>query len=692
MNSPTTKRTRRPWSDRRRLTVFLLIAFVVSWAAWPLVLLNPDSVPFLPYGPSIAALVVAALAGVRGEVRDLLRRLFRWRVHPVWYAVALLAPVALFGGPVLLALALGAEADVGGPFPWSTLPTIFAVRTILGGPLGEELGWRGFMLPMLRRRHGVLVASLLVGAVWGPWHLPVLLSGPSTDQRPVVQFLVWVLAASVLHTWLYERTGGSVLLVTLFHGALNTASSLLLPLFTGRDYTVVWWLATGTMVAAAGAVLWRGGGRTAAREAAPATVVVVGSGFGGFHAARQLERTIPADAAEIVLVSPTDHLTYGPLLPNVAAGVTEPRHVTVSLHGELRRTRHVTGELADLDPGARTATVRGSDGTERTLRWDRMILAPGAVPRLPAVPGLAEHAFSLKTLPDAVTLRDHVLEQLDLADATDDPAERRARTTFVVVGAGYTGTEAAGQLRLFSRRALARYPRLRAGGVRWILVDHAGQVLPELGTRLSRRALRILRRRGVEVRLRTTVEEVRPGAVRLSGGEPVATHTLVWAAGVTADPVVHRLGLPLRDGRLRTDALLRVPGVDGLYAIGDAAAVADLTRPGEFTAPTAQHAERQGRRAARNLAASLGYGTQRPYRHRDLGLVVDLGPWNAVARPLGVPLWGPPAALVTRGYHLLALPSRAGRLRVALDWLLDLVVAPQLTRLGRHRVAVRSAA
>lgn len=215
--------------------------------------------------------------------------------------------------------------------------------------------------------------------------------------------------------------------------------------------------------------------------------------------------------------------------------------------------------------------------------------------------------------------------------------------------------------------------------MRFVLVERADQVLPELGPPLSRRAMSTLRNRGIEIRLGTTVEQVTAATVRLSDGDTVPSHTVIWAAGVTVDPVVTRLGLPLHDGRLRVDTTLRVPGADGVYALGDAAAVPDLTRPGRYTAPTAQHAQRQGRTAARNVAASLGHGVARPYRHRDLGLVVDLGPFSAVARPLGVPLWGPVAALVTRGYHLLALPSGAAQLRVLTDWLLDLVLPPQLT-------------
>ncbi len=412
------------------------------------------------------------------------------------------------------------------------------------------------------------------------------------------------------------------------------------------------------------------------------TVMVVGSGFAGFHAARALERVLPPDAADLVLVGPHDHLVYSPLLPNVAAGVTEPRHVTAALHQVLDRFRYEPGLVETLDTSARTVTVRGPDGAVRTLPWSRLVLAPGSVTRMLDIPGLAEHALGVKSLPDATRLRDHVVRQLDLADATDDPQERRARCTVVVVGAGYAGTETAAQLARFSRRALREYPRLRRLTVRIVLVDLAERVLPELGNGLGRRALRSLRRAGVEVRLGTTVTEVTEDAVRLSGGSVLAAHTLVWSAGVAPNPVVGRLGLPSRAGRIAVGADLRVEGEPDVFAVGDAAAVPDLTRPGRIVPQTGQHAQREGVAVARNVAASLGYGQARPFAHRDLGLVVDLGPFDAVGRPLGVPVWGLVGAVVTRGYHLLAFPTAAGRVRLAVDWLLDLALRPQLTRVG----------
>ncbi|HEV3399502.1 MAG TPA: NAD(P)/FAD-dependent oxidoreductase, partial [Actinomycetes bacterium] len=421
---------------------------------------------------------------------------------------------------------------------------------------------------------------------------------------------------------------------------------------------------------------------TSHERTTPPTVLVVGSGFAGFHCMRRLEKLLPADAAELVLASSADYLLYSPLLPNVAAGVVEPRHIAVGLHNELQRARILQGHVVAVDIGGRTATLRRMDGSEHQLGWDRLVLTPGGVTRTFNIPGVAEHALGLKTLAEAAYLRDHVLRELDAADAAEEPARRRACCTFVVVGAGYSGTETAAQMQHITRRAAAEYPRLRPTDVRWVLVDLASRVLPELDQKLGDEAMKVLRRRGVEVRLGTTVEEATEDKVRLSDGETIATHTLVWCTGVTPSPLIETLGLPTERGRLKVGADMRVPGHPEVFAFGDAAAVPDLTKPGKLTGQTAQHAQRQGKVAARNVAASLGYGKAVDYRHRDLGFAVDLGGFQAVASPFGVSLGGLPGLVATRGYHLLALPSTNNRIRVSLDWLLDWAMPPQVAQLG----------
>jgi NADH:ubiquinone reductase (H+-translocating) len=414
-------------------------------------------------------------------------------------------------------------------------------------------------------------------------------------------------------------------------------------------------------------------------------VVVVGSGFAGFTCIRELEKRLGPEDAELILVSPTDYMLYSPLLPEVAAGAMDPRHIVVPLHGALKRARVVLGYATGVDLDACTCTVSPPNAPERVLEWDRLVLAPGGVTRSFPIPGLAERARGFKTLAEALYLRDHVLQQLELADASNDPDERRARCTFVVVGAGYSGTECAAQMQLFSKGALANYPGLEPGELRWMLLDVAPRVLPELGEHLGEVALGLLRQRGVEIRLQTSIEEANEESLKLSDGTTVPTHTLVWCAGVAASPLVATLGLPLERGRLVVNERLFVAGRPDVFALGDCAAVPDLARPGNVTPPTAQHALRQARTAARNVAASLGHGRSRPYRHKDLGLVVDLGSREAVAKPLGVSLSGLTAKAVTRAYHLYALPSTPQRLRVGLDWALDAFLSRPLVQLGLVR-------
>ncbi|GAB3665876.1 hypothetical protein GCM10027589_30730 [Actinocorallia lasiicapitis] len=411
-------------------------------------------------------------------------------------------------------------------------------------------------------------------------------------------------------------------------------------------------------------------------------IVIVGAGFAGYRAARTLRR-LAGEQAEIVLVNPTDYSLYLPLLPEVAAGVLDPRRIAVSLPATLPGVRLVLGEVDEIDTDKQCVRYADPEGQRGELGYDQLLLSVGSVHKLLPVPGVAEHAHGFRGLPEALYLRDHLIRQIELADAADDDAERAARLTFVVVGAGYTGTEVAAHGVLFTQSLIRDHPRLAGCEPRWLLADSASRVLPGLGERLSRTADRVLRRRGVEVRMGVPIEEATADGVQLADGTTVATRTVVWCVGVRPDPLVDGLGLETVQGRLVVDQYLRVPGQERIWACGDAAAVPDLTRPGEITAMTAQHAVRQGDRAARNIAALYGHGTARPYRHHDLGFAVDLGGAQAAADPLHIPLSGLPAKAVTRGYHLLSLPGN--RLRTALDWLTDALLPRQSVQLGLVR-------
>jgi NADH dehydrogenase len=410
-------------------------------------------------------------------------------------------------------------------------------------------------------------------------------------------------------------------------------------------------------------------------------VLIVGAGFAGYHAARALSR-LARGRAEVVVINPTDYFLYVPLLPEVAVGLLEPRRVTVSVPDTLPDVRLVLGEVDEVDLAGRRVGWTHPEGGHAQMGYDRLVLAAGSVNKLLPIPGVSEHARGFRGMPEALYLRDHMTRQIEMADTSDDPDERAARSTFVVVGAGYTGTEVAAQGVLYTDILHARHRRL-GERPRWLLLDVAPRVLPELDEHMSRAADRVLRERGVDVRMGVSVAEATHEGVRLTDGSFVTTRSLIWCVGVRPDPLVEDLGLKTVKGRLVVDEYLNVPGHPEVYACGDAAAVPDLTRPGQITTMTAQHAQRQGKQVAYNIAASYGQGRRRPYKHRELGFVVDLGGTDAVASPLGVPLAGLPAKVVTRGYHLLALPGN--RTRAAADWLLNAVLPRQTVQLGLVR-------
>ena len=410
-------------------------------------------------------------------------------------------------------------------------------------------------------------------------------------------------------------------------------------------------------------------------------IVVVGGGFAGFHAARTLTR-LARGAADIRLVNPNDYFLYMPLLPEVATGRLEPRRISIPLSHTLPGVRLLLGQADSIDLDARRVEWTDAEDNVHHTGYDRLVLSVGSVNKLLPVPGIAEHAHGFRGLPEALYMRDHITRQIELAEIADDPRERNARRTFVVVGAGYTGTEVAAHGRLFTDQLTRRRP---GPGPRpsWLLLDIAPRVLPELDRRLSRTAQRVLDARGVEVRTGTSVREAVAEGVHLTDGEFVPTRTLIWCVGVRPDPLVADLGLDADDGRLRVDEYLNVPGHPEVFACGDAAAVPDPARPGQATPMTAQHAVRQGRLAAHNVAASCGQGRRLPYRYHDRGFAVDLGGAQAAANPFGVPLSGPFAKAVTSGYHLLSLPGN--RARVAADWVLDAVLPRPAVQLGLVR-------
>lgn len=426
-------------------------------------------------------------------------------------------------------------------------------------------------------------------------------------------------------------------------------------------------------------------------------VVILGGGFGGLTAARTLERVLPAHAAKVTLVNDVNFMLYTPLLPGAAGGTLEPRHVVVPLREALRRSDLRVGSVTGADPDRNVVRVESIEGRADEIVYDHLVVAVGSISRTLPVPGLAEHGLGFKSLPDAIALRNRLLRTLEVAETHEDAAEREAWLTYVFVGAGYAGLEGLAELQDFAAAAIARYPRCRTQGMRWILVEATDRVMPEVTPTLAEFASRELRGRGIEIRTGTTLEELTPTTARLSDGEVVQTRTCVWTAGVRPHPVVERLGLPLDEntGRIAVDRTMRVQGRANVWAIGDAAAVPDPARKRKRPCPpTGQHALRQGRRVGRNVAASLGTGRVRPFSYRTLGVFVDMGQGQAVAETVGLRWRGRVAWLLARSYHLAMMPGLERKIRLLVEWNVGLLFGRDLSELGRlgHPAALDEAA
>jgi NADH dehydrogenase len=399
-------------------------------------------------------------------------------------------------------------------------------------------------------------------------------------------------------------------------------------------------------------------------------VLVVGGGFAGGYVARLLgERGA-------TIVSPENFMLFTPLLPEAASGTLEPRHAVVPLRAMCPHAELLLGSVRGIDIDARTAEIE-TDAGKQTVRWRELVLALGAVPRTVPVPGLAEHGLSFKSLADAINLRNHVLRELEAAEAELDEARRRAHLSFVFVGAGYAGVEALAELADLVDDALRFYPRLRGAAQRWVLVDAAPSILPEIPSRLGEYADRELRDRGVEIHVGTTLESVSADESVLGDGTRIPSRTLVWTAGVRPHPLLKELGLPLDDrGRVEVDEYLRVRGREHVWSLGDCARVpnrhADHPDP-----PTCQHALRQARRLSKNLQGDL-----QPYGYRMLGQVATLGRYKGIADVLGLRLRGFIGWFVTRTYHLYQLPLAQRKARVVVDWTVALLFRRDVAELG----------
>jgi NADH:ubiquinone reductase (H+-translocating) len=393
------------------------------------------------------------------------------------------------------------------------------------------------------------------------------------------------------------------------------------------------------------------------------------------HTALRLERLLRPGGATVTVADPRPYMTYQPLLAEAAAGNLEPRQVVVPLRGVLHRTQVVKAAVRSIDHARRVAWLTDGDGGERAVGYDMLVLAPGSASRVRPAPGLAETGIGSKTVGEAIHLRNHVLGRLDAAASASSAQASQAALTFVFVGGGYAGVEALAELQDMAFDACARYPELSHREMRWILVEAADRILPEVSAAMADYTAALRRRRHTEVRLHTRLASAEDGRIRLDDGEEFGAGTLVWTAGVAPSPLARNAGLATDDkGWVIVDEFLAVKGTDGAWALGDCAAVPDLAAgSGALCAPTAQHAYRQARRLAGNIAAVLRGGTPRPYRHASAGSVASLGLYRGVAEVYGLRLRGFPAWMTHRTYHLLKLPTVNRRLRVVSDWTLALL-------------------
>ncbi|WP_019075978.1 NAD(P)/FAD-dependent oxidoreductase [Streptomyces hokutonensis] len=425
-----------------------------------------------------------------------------------------------------------------------------------------------------------------------------------------------------------------------------------------------------------------------------ARILVVGGGYVGMYTAlrlqKKLKREIRRGQVEITVVSPDPYMTYQPFLPEAAAGSISPRHVVVPLRRVLDKCRVVIGEATAIDHAKRTATLstlateEEGTGTEE-LSYDELVLAPGSVSRTLPIPGLAEHGIGFKTVEEAIGLRNHVIEQLDIASSTRDPAIRDAALTFVFVGGGYAGVEALGELEDMARYAVRYYHNVQADDMKWILVEASNRILPEVGEEMGTYTVTQLRRRNIQVLLETRLASCADRVAVLDDGQRFPTRTLVWTAGVKPHPVLAATDLPLTaHGRLKCTAELTIEGATHAWAAGDAAAVPDVTAdaPGTDTAPNAQHAVRQAKVLGDNIAHSLRGEPLETYAHKYVGSVASLGLHKGVAQVYGRKLKGYPAWFMHRVYHLSRVPTFNRKARVLAEWTLAGLFKREIVSLG----------
>ncbi|MBO4274376.1 NAD(P)/FAD-dependent oxidoreductase [Microbispora triticiradicis] len=419
----------------------------------------------------------------------------------------------------------------------------------------------------------------------------------------------------------------------------------------------------------------------------PQHIVIVGGGYVGLYSALRLQRTLRRElrdgSVRITLIDPQSYMTYQPFLPEAAAGNISPRHVVAPLRRVLPKVRILNGRVSKVHHEARTVTFEPPAGESREIEYDVIVMAAGSISRTLPIPGLEDAAIGFKTVGEAIALRNRVISLLDRADSAEDEDVRRRALTFVVVGGGFAGIEALAELEDMTEDAIRYYPGIDKKDLRWVLIEASNRILPEVGPEMGEWTAEQLRERGIELKMETFLQSCEGGLVKTSDGDEFESATIVWTAGVKPSPIVNSTDLPLDErGRIKTTTRLTVAGVKGAFAAGDVAGVPDVTNPGQFCAPNAQHAVRQARVLGDNITAYLRGEELKDYRHKYVGSVAGLGLHRGVANVYGIKLRGLPAWFMHRTYHLSRVPTVNRKVRVVMDWTLSLFFRRETVSLG----------
>ncbi|MGP7960322.1 NAD(P)/FAD-dependent oxidoreductase [Sanguibacter sp. A247] len=429
------------------------------------------------------------------------------------------------------------------------------------------------------------------------------------------------------------------------------------------------------------------------KPAAPASrkvprIVVLGGGSVGLYSARRIRRRLGGREAAIVVVDPRPYMTYQPFLPEAAGGSIDGRHVVAPLRRAVKGVDLLQGMVTSIDHTNRRVTIQPESGDAYTIRYDHLVVGLGAVSRTLPIPGLAETAIGFKTVEEAIAVRNQVLNRIDVASSTWDPETRRRMLTFVFVGGGFAGVEAIGEVESMARAAIKYYPEIDAKDLRFVLVEGSPRILPEVSAELGGYTLDQLRKRDMDIYLSTFLNSCVDGHIVLSNGQEFDADTVVWTAGVKANPVLRDSDLPLDEqGRVITNSFLQVADADGTvvpdaWAAGDCAAVPDLVVGGTCP-PNAQHAIRQANRLGENLAKALRSAAPSEYRHKNVGAVASLGMYMGVAQMFGrIKVRGWFAWVLHRTYHVMAMPTWNRKIRIMAGWTGALFLRREVVSLG----------